>query len=872
MSTETFEGEALDPLHSLPPLDDDLVLEEELGRGAGGRVVAATQRSLGRRVAVKLHAGLDHETARGFAREARVMARVAHPGIVPVLLHGTLGGRPALVMEHIDGTALDAVLDALRERSGAKAPALPTSSELRATLGGDAAPERGAGEPWWRVCARGVRDLARALDHAHRCGVLHRDVKPSNVLLDRSGRVLLADFGVAADDGDEGADAAGSLSGQAPELLRGGAATRASDVYALGAVLSEWASLEPPYAATGAAALVRAVDRGERRALPRRLPSGLTAIRERAMAQRPEDRYSSAADLARDLDALLEGRALLAARERPWARWARGIARHRRAAVAAGLVALVMGGAGSALQLQRIAAAERVRAASAGARGHLELAVATLSDVLFDAAAGSLQGQPLLDRKRKDLLVAGRSGTRDLLRGLREDEDDLLRTLRRVDAEATIALAEIERRLGAFEAGAAELEAAARAVDGLAPEDRAALEPRVEYVRFVLATDRGEHPADRARAALDAIDARVVEGGTWFLRASAWSGLAEASLVEGDVDAAVASSRAGVDEFEAALAEATRAYGARSATERLAQRELARIVGTHAAALMEADRLDAAETAALRSIELVEAMPPTVAGRSIDAISHDNLAGIQNRRGDSQGACEATRRALVFHRLATEAFPDRTDLAFGLARSARRYADQLRGAGAPVDERAAALATAESVLRAALARDASSPNLQGLLALVLDDRAQEAMRSRDWTAAHLAYEAALAEATRAHGLGAHEWGRDALAALWGRRMPLYFSNRPAEAAREVESYVAAFPEDPAVAWDAGALLASLARRRTREKAGVDELRALGKRSLELMERAVDLGLTGRRAAMTDSRIRHLVRVPSVARLLARIPE
>ncbi|MEL6713028.1 MAG: serine/threonine-protein kinase, partial [Planctomycetota bacterium] len=754
MSADSSDTGALGPVDALPRLDEDLVLEEELGRGAGGHVVAATQRSLGRRVAVKLHAGLGADAARGFAREARVMARVAHPGIVPVLRHGTLGGRPALVMEHVDGTALDAVLEALRTRGDTPRAAALTSTDLGEVLGGDRARARGADEPWWRVCARGVRDLARALDHAHRCGVLHRDVKPSNVLLDRSGRVLLADFGVAADDGDEGADAAGSLSGQAPELLRGGAATRASDVYALGAVLSEWASLEPPYAATGAAALVRAVDRGERRALPRRLPSGLTAIRERAMAQRPEDRYSSAADLARDLDALLEGRALLAARERPWARWARGIARHRRAALAAGLVALVVGGAGSALQLQRIAAAERVRAASAGARGHLELAVATLSDVLFDAAAGSLQGQPLLDRKRKALLVAGRSGTRALLRGLREDEDDLLRTLRRVDAEATIALAEIERRLGAFEAGAAELEAAARAVDGLAPEDRAALEPRVEYVRFVLATDRGQHPARRARAALDALDPRVVEGGPWFLRASAWSGLAEAALLEGDVDAAVSASREGVDEFESALATATRAYGAGSATERLAQREFARIVGTHAATLMEADRLDAAETAALRSIELIEAMPPTVAGRSIDAISHDNLAGVRNRRGDSPGACEATRRALVFHRLATEAFPDRTDLAFGLARSARRYADQLRGAGAPMEERATALATAESVLRIALARDASSPDLQGLLAHVFNDRAREATRARDWTAAHVAYEFALEEATRAHELGA----------------------------------------------------------------------------------------------------------------------
>ncbi|MEL6713992.1 MAG: hypothetical protein AAFP86_09470, partial [Planctomycetota bacterium] len=95
---------------------------------------------------------------------------------------------------------------------------------------------------------------------------------------------------------------------------------------------------------------------------------------------------------------------------------------------------------------------------------------------------------------------------------------------------------------------------------------------------------------------------------------------------------------------------------------------------------------------------------------------------------------------------------------------------------------------------------------------------------------------------------------------------------PAEAAREVEAYVEAFIEDPDVAWNAGALLASLAYKRMREKASADELRALGSRSLELMERAVDLGLTGRRAAMTDSRIRHLVRVPSVARLLARIPE
>ncbi|WP_455353952.1 protein kinase domain-containing protein [Streptomyces sp. SYSU K217416] len=195
---------------------------EQLGRGGMGVVCRAVDEVLGREVAVKELRTFTDSSGPELAdlrlrmqREARAAARIRHPGVVAVHDVAEEGGRPVIVMELIDGPSLDGVLG-----------------------------ERGVIEAR-EAAALGAR-VAEALGAAHRAGVLHRDVKPGNILLDRGGRVVLTDFGIAAmDDPGDGStthltrsgEIVGSLDYLAPERAQGQEPGPASDVWALGATL-----------------------------------------------------------------------------------------------------------------------------------------------------------------------------------------------------------------------------------------------------------------------------------------------------------------------------------------------------------------------------------------------------------------------------------------------------------------------------------------------------------------------------------------------------------------------------------------------------------------------------------------------------------
>ncbi|QIP87788.1 protein kinase [Streptomyces sp. Tu 2975] len=197
-------------------------LVEQLGRGGMGVVWRAVDEVLGREVAVKELRTYTDSSAPELAdltvrmqREARAAARVRHPGVIAVHDVAEHEGRPVIVMELVDGPSLDDVLNT-----------------------------RGVMDP--REAARIGASVLEALGAAHRAGVLHRDVKPGNVLLDRSGRVVLTDFGIAAmDDPGDGStshltrsgEIVGSLDYLAPERAQGHDPGPASDVWALGATL-----------------------------------------------------------------------------------------------------------------------------------------------------------------------------------------------------------------------------------------------------------------------------------------------------------------------------------------------------------------------------------------------------------------------------------------------------------------------------------------------------------------------------------------------------------------------------------------------------------------------------------------------------------
>ncbi|MFF7376929.1 protein kinase [Streptomyces massasporeus] len=253
-----------------------------LGRGGMGIVWKAVDEVLGREVAVKeLRTYTDAAGPELAAlqlrmqREARAAARVRHPGVIAVHDIAQVDGRPLIVMELVDGPSLD---DVLRERG---------------TLDPDEAAGIGA-------------KVMDALAAAHRAGVLHRDVKPGNILLDRSGRVVLTDFGIATmdDPGDGSAthltrsgELVGSLDYLAPERAQGADPGPASDIWALGATLYAAVEGSSPFRRTSTFSTLTAI---VSEPLPEPHRAGpLGPVLQRLMDKRPESRPE--ADQARAL-------------------------------------------------------------------------------------------------------------------------------------------------------------------------------------------------------------------------------------------------------------------------------------------------------------------------------------------------------------------------------------------------------------------------------------------------------------------------------------------------------------------------------------------------------------------------------------------
>jgi serine/threonine protein kinase len=282
-----------------------------LGSGTHATVYRGYDPDLDREVALKVPHAAAFDGARGRARfvtEARAMARLRHPGIVPVFETGWSGESPYLATALIEGVTL-----ARRLEAGPLAPV-------------DAA----------RVAA----ELAEALDHAHGLGLVHRDVKPANVMLEPSGRVQLADFGLVRLQNAPEPSRDGALVGTpaylAPELALGGhgPAGPETDQYGLGVVLYETLCGRTPFLGPPARVLVAALydDPIAPSEYRPSVPRDLERVCLRAMARRPEDRYPSCAALAADLRSWLD-RADAAEQRRESLRQAVGWLSKRPAAV-----------------------------------------------------------------------------------------------------------------------------------------------------------------------------------------------------------------------------------------------------------------------------------------------------------------------------------------------------------------------------------------------------------------------------------------------------------------------------------------------------------------------------------------------------------
>ena len=259
-------------------------LDRPLGSSGMAEVFGATDLQLRREVAVKRlpSSAMRDATARArFAREARALARVNDPHVVTVFDIVVDDGRPFLVMEFVDGMTLSELI----HRDGRIDPARVVSI---------------------------AEDICSGLAAVHACGIVHRDMKPSNVFLTTSGAVKIGDFGIASVASDVTVTRAGEVFGSAPyvspEQVTGDPVDARADLYALGCVMFEMATGRPPFVGDEPAALAyqHAHTTPERAdGVVPQVPAALASTIDRLLAKDPSDRPDSADELRRSLETLL---------------------------------------------------------------------------------------------------------------------------------------------------------------------------------------------------------------------------------------------------------------------------------------------------------------------------------------------------------------------------------------------------------------------------------------------------------------------------------------------------------------------------------------------------------------------------------------
>ncbi len=344
----------------------DFRLLREVGRGGMGVVYEAEQISLRRRVALKIlpfAAAIDPRRLQRFKTEALTAAHVQHEKIVPVHAVGCERGVHYYAMQFIEGQSLAALIGELRRLRDEEAPRpapdkevddeLPTSSSgLEATRAATTISRERASDRrryFDRTAGLG-RQAALALEQAHQGGIVHRDVKPGNLLLDLRGQLWVTDFGLAQVTGEPGLTITGELLGTlryaSPEqiLARRGIVDHRSDVYSLGATLYELLTLRPPFEGRDRNALIRQIAEDDPTppcGLDRTIPPELETIVLKALRKDPADRYGTSQELADDLQRFLDGRPILAQRPTPAERL-RAWSRRHPSLVGAGALALLV--------------------------------------------------------------------------------------------------------------------------------------------------------------------------------------------------------------------------------------------------------------------------------------------------------------------------------------------------------------------------------------------------------------------------------------------------------------------------------------------------------------------------------------------------
>jgi tetratricopeptide (TPR) repeat protein len=622
----------------------------EIARGGMGRILAAEDRLLGRRVALKLVRHPSDSLARRFLREQRITARLQHPAIIPIYDAGALSdGEPFFAMRLVKGESLD--------RSAAKA----TSLEDRLRL------------------LPAVLGVVDAVAYAHGEGVVHRDLKPQNVLVGPFGEVVVLDWGLGreldgapdlpeneARSGDDdpletrAGEVLGTLAYMAPEQAEGRVADARSDVYGLGAILYHVLTGAPPHAGRHAS-LSSGAARHAARPLAQGVPDAppdLVAIVERAMAVDPGARYPTAQQLAEDLKRWQAGRLVEAHRYTPGELLRRFVRRYRApllVAVASLLVLATLGG----VALRRIVV-ERARAVAAQARAETARGRAESQRIAAETLVGFILGDL---RSRLE-----RVGRLDALEGVARaviayhdgspPSEDAATLLRRSEVaglagDVAFAIGDLgaadesyaRSQRAADDAGAAEGAGEARCHAALRLGD-----VRKRHGELDAATKLYERCAGTASGAAGR---KSRDLGLQSLLARA-----EIARIRGDLPASRQQLEDGLPLAVAFAAEAGGPGGAASHLLLQLRSELTKTLDLMGEVRAQREQAVAAlDLARARAA----ARPDDFAARSDLAVAQTDLGGADERGGDSKAAERSYREALSEHRLLAARDPSNTE-------------------------------------------------------------------------------------------------------------------------------------------------------------------------------------------------------------------
>jgi tetratricopeptide (TPR) repeat protein len=675
-----------------------------LGRGGMGEVWEAARddgQFQGRAAVKLLKAGLDSAAVLDrFAQERQALARLSHPHIARLFDAGaTPAGAPYVVMEHVDGQPIDRACEGL-----------PIDARLQLFL-----------------------QLTDAVAYAHRRLLVHRDLKPGNVLVDREGQVKLLDFGIAkALDPAEG-DAATTQAGErpftplyaSPEQVRGEPVTTATDIYSLGVLLYGLLTGERPYGrtATTAAEAARSVLEEEpsrpsavERADPawlqtrRQLEGDLDHIVLKALEKAPERRYASVEALAADLRAYLGGYPVSAQAPSPGYVLGKFVRRHRWAVLAG-----TLGGLGLAMGLSAALMQERV-AAAAGTLGLAAGLVMALVQARRAALARGLAERRLAAVRGivSDVMTRHADAVHHLPGGLQlkaEALRNMLSQLEQLGAEveddpafagemamAWSRLAELGARSGmlSLQDPAAETQAR-RALQRFERGEPAHAGSELYYLWWARAwrtrahEARGRRDLDEALRCLAQMQA-VSERGLQRHTASAhlWHDLGTAWMLRGQMHDSVA--QVSLDNAEEALRcfaqaepwfEKAGAAGGMPQEDTLASRhQLATLAGARMLVALKLDRLDEAQAHGQRALALREEnlarWPESAPFHDTLATEASNLAYVRLQAGDAAGALVVAERAAAVLTALLAADPGQAQAASNLRRFGLHRARALR--------------------------------------------------------------------------------------------------------------------------------------------------------------------------------------------------